>query len=474
MLQNDDAALVADKFHEIHARYQEKSITHRRFKQRDILPLIEKLKSNPAFTVSKIGKSVEGRDIYLIKVGTGKTKVMLWSQMHGDEPTATMAMLDIFNFLGAKDNLDAERTNLLVNTTLYFIPMLNPDGAEVYTRRNALDVDLNRDAVRLQSPEAQLLKKMRDTIKPAFGFNLHDQNPRYTVGRSNKPATISFLAPPYNYEKSVNKVRGNAMRLIVLLHRVLQQYIPGQVAKYSDDFEPRAFGDNIQKWGTSVVLIESGGYRNDPEKQYIRKLNFTAILAGLQAIASQSYEAEKLDAYYDIPENARYLFDLVVRHAQVEKSGQLFHTTDVGINRIEIGFRKREGFYFRSAIDEIGDMSMYYGYEEVDATGMQLVPGKVYPETIQNLEALKAMDLHALLQQGYTTVRLKRYEPAEMVTSLPVQILTGQKIPNYELGLAGNPTFTLQKEGQTHYAIVNGFVYDVIHRKNGVKNSLVE
>ncbi|GAH27551.1 unnamed protein product, partial [marine sediment metagenome] len=58
----------------------------------------------------------------------------------------------------------------------------------------------------------------------------------------------------------------------------IQKYAPGQVGRYNDDFEPRAFGDNIQKWGTSTILIESGGFQNDTEKQEIRKLNYVSIL----------------------------------------------------------------------------------------------------------------------------------------------------------------------------------------------------
>ncbi|MFK7979400.1 MAG: hypothetical protein AB8G86_05435 [Saprospiraceae bacterium] len=80
-----------------------KRVTHRRFKHQDIIPLIERLAA--PFIVSKARKSMEGRAIYQVKIGTGTTKVLLWSQMHGDEPTATMAMMDIFNFFTKDDEL---------------------------------------------------------------------------------------------------------------------------------------------------------------------------------------------------------------------------------------------------------------------------------------------------------------------------------------------------------------------------------
>ena len=62
--------------------------------------------------------------------------------MHGDEPTATAALLDIFNFLSANDSFDSLRKSILQNLEIHFIPMLNPDGAARYQRENAFNIDL--------------------------------------------------------------------------------------------------------------------------------------------------------------------------------------------------------------------------------------------------------------------------------------------------------------------------------------------
>ena len=99
--------------------------------------------------------------------------------------------------------------------------MVNPDGAERFKRRNFYDIDLNRDASRLQCPEAVILKSVFDSLKADFGFNLHDQSHRYSVGNSFRTATISFLAPAYNYEKDFNDVRGNAVKLIGNMYQAL-------------------------------------------------------------------------------------------------------------------------------------------------------------------------------------------------------------------------------------------------------------
>ncbi len=360
---------------EKHSVNIERALYNRRFTHADLQPLILKYKNVEGFEIVEIGKSVQGRVIQRIKIGNGPLKILLWSQMHGDEATATMAIFDIFNLFAKKNEFEQEKSEILKQCTLYFVPMLNPDGAEVFERRNALGIDLNRDAVRLQSPEAILLKKLQNEIKPFFGFNLHDQSLRYAVGNTGKQTTIAFLATAYNEAREVNEVRKRSMQLIVSMNRILQEFIPEQVARFSDEFEPRAFGDNIQKWGTSLVLIESGGYKNDTEKQFIRKLNFVTIMASLHAIAIGNYETENIVEYNKIPENNRVLFDLLIRNASAIIEGKTV-TLDIGINKEEVAAKNGRKFNVKATIEDLGDLSTFYGIEEIDATGLDILSEK--------------------------------------------------------------------------------------------------
>jgi hypothetical protein len=91
---------LARRLFNAHQTFREVSLTQRRFKQKDILPLISKRQGNPQYQIEKVGESFEGRSIQMIKVGNGKKKVLLWSQMHGDEPTATMASFRHFQLSG--------------------------------------------------------------------------------------------------------------------------------------------------------------------------------------------------------------------------------------------------------------------------------------------------------------------------------------------------------------------------------------
>ncbi len=453
--------------------YQEKTINKRRIKHHEIQPLINSLKSENGFEVNILGKSIEGRTISMISIGSGKTNILLWSQMHGDEPTATMAILDIFNYL--KTNKE-----ILQNVKLHFIPMLNPDGAEKFNRRNAIGIDINRDAQRLQSPESKILKAARDSLNADFGFNLHDQSKYYNAEQTENPATISFLAPAYNYEKSINNVRGNAMKIIVEMNAVIQQYAPGQVGRYSDDFEPRAFGDNIQKWGTSTILVESGGYKNDAEKQFIRKLNYIALLKAIQTISKSTYKNIKVSDYEKIPKNDRKLFDLKITNVTFTYLG-VNYKVDLGINNIEKDNKEHTDFYYIGRINDIGDLSTYYGYKTLDAKDLTFKIGETYPKIISNSIDLEDMNFEEIIQKGYTSIGLGSIPENIKYTNYPINIINIKNIaisknnaPKSPLQFGKNPTFLLTKNNQVIFAIINGFIYDIKNGKNYIKNGIVK
>ncbi|WP_396634488.1 M14 metallopeptidase family protein [Maribacter sp. R86514] len=463
---------ITTQLYDTYENYKESTIGKRRIKRNDIQPLIDKFSANAKFKVNTVGKSIGGKDLSLISIGTGETNVFLWSQMHGNEPTATQAIFDILNFFESAD-FKAEKDAILTNLTVHFLPMLNPDGAELYQRRNLLGIDINRDALRLQSPESQTLKRVRDSLNADFGFNLHDQSTYYNAERTEKPATISYLAPAYNYEKDINETRGNAMKIIVFMNDILQKYAPGQVGRYNDDFEPRAFGDNIQKWGTSTILIESGGFPEDVEKQEIRKLNYTSILSAIYTIAQKSYEAIDIDEYEKIPENDRKLFDLKIVGANYELMGNTYKI-DIGMNQIEVDYPDHNSFWYSSRILDQGDLSTYYGYETLDATGYTIKQAKVYPKTLKNFNDVQGLNFTDILKQGYGYLRLSSFPAKNINSPYPVHLI-GEKytVPELNLMPGINPTFFLEKDGVIAYAVINGFLVDLNKPQIQVPNAMI-
>jgi len=441
--------------------FKETSIIHRRFKHSELVPLLEKLPDR-GFTVEQAGQSYQGRSIHLVSIGRGPKTALLWSQMHGNEATATMAMLDIFNYLSQTDSETVQQ--LLDQLTIYFIPMLNPDGAELFQRRTSQGFDMNRDALSLQCPESRLLKEVRDRLQPDFGFNLHDQNIYYNVGNSPKPATISFLAPAYNEEKEVNQQRENAMKVIAVMNEALQNIIPGQVGKYDDTFEPRAFGDNIQKWGTSTILIESGGYADDPEKQFIRQLNFVAIISGLSAIGNEQYTGMEVSKYWDIPFNRSNLNDVIIRKVRFEGNGRDAFYADIAIRREEHHHQGSPPLYYKGTIEDLGDLSTQFGYQEITEEQLVYEKGKIYPNELSDRQAVKSLGVAGLLQQGYTYIRVEQEQQQQQeqrTYELPFDLITNEMESVEGLNVDQPATFLLLKNGAVKYAVINGFVHEI-------------
>jgi hypothetical protein len=371
--------------------YKVGEITSRRFTQEKLLHWLKPFGDKGLFETEPLGTSAEGRTISLLKLGNGSKKVFLWSQMHGDESTATMALLDLFAFLSLHPAHEAT-TSILRNLNLLVLPMLNPDGAERFQRRTSQEIDMNRDALALVTPEARILKETRDRYRPEYGFNLHDQDPRFTVGSTKNVTTIALLAPALNEERSDNAVRIRAKHVAAVAAEVLQQIIPGHVAKYDDTFEPRAFGDNIQRWGTSTVLVESGGWPGDRDKMFIRKLNCVALLTTLVAISGESYAGSDIGIYERLPLNSKNLYDLIVRGARVQTASQgISISADIAFNVEEQVDKNSGAIQLIGKIVDLGDLTTYGSFEEIQAGGMVLDYGKIYLDAVYPLEEIRRL-----------------------------------------------------------------------------------
>ena len=350
-------------------QYRNPGITERRFTHETFWRSVENSIHAPALRYETIGRSVLGREIRAVTFGSGPTRVLLWSQMHGDEATATMALADLFRFFAEGTNQPLHR-RLARELTVTFVPMLNPDGTELFQRQNAIGIDINRDARRQVTPEARALKALRDRFNPQFGFNLHDQNARTRAGTRGVGSGIALLPPAYDEAKSYNDVRSRARLVAATLATTFSYEIPGRVAKYDDEYNPRAFGDLMQEWGTSTVLIESGALPNDPQKQRLRTLNAAAILIALDAIATGGYASADPSAYESLPFNAGGAFDLLVRGAMLVLENRPPMLVDLAINYDDAVARTG------GRIRDVGDLADVVAIDTLDVPGLFLHPSQ--------------------------------------------------------------------------------------------------
>lgn len=342
-------------------------------RHKDLQKYLEGLKKR-GIKIDEVGRSFANREIYQIEWGKGPLKIFLWSQMHGDEPTATSALIDLFTILNRKRGKQWVK-NLEKTVTIRAVPMLNPDGAEIYTRRNLQGIDINRDARDLKTPEARLLKKLRDDWSPEIGFNLHNQNSLTTVGQTPKQAAISFLVVYSDEAKTTSEGHERNKRLVSAMIAAIQPYIPGHIAKYDDEYTATAFGDNFSAWGTPVILIETGALYGRNE-MYLVKMNFIAILTALKSLADGSEKTFSPAGYDALSGNSSgRLMNIIFRGASLPQPGTTdVQPADIGIN-LE---RRRAEFAPSGTVRRIGDLAGVAALEEYDASGFNVV-GRFQP-----------------------------------------------------------------------------------------------
>ncbi len=337
-------------------------IIHGRYITLDsIEPLLQKLNTNNQLKI--IGKSVLGKSIYSYEIGEGKTKIFFWSQMHGNESTTTKALFDFLNVLQSGSQLAQQ---LLSAFTFYSIPMLNPDGAALYTRENANKVDLNRDSQDLTQPESKLLRAIFESFKPDFCFNLHDQRTIFGVSDTGKPATLSFLAPSYNEEREINESRLKAINLIASVNEVLQEYLPGQIGRFDDSFNINCIGDTFQYLGVPTLLFEAGHFANDYEREETRKYVFMALISSFKILSENVIVSNGIDKYLNIPQNKVVFYDFMYKNIKINYDGIEIITNFASQYKEEL---IENQICFNAYVSQIGNLDDYFGHFEYDAKG---------------------------------------------------------------------------------------------------------
>jgi hypothetical protein len=324
-----------------------------------IEPLLMQFNSDNQVQI--IGQSVLGKPIYKYEIGTGKTKVLLWSQMHGNESTTTKALFDFLNLLNGNSDL---AKNLLSEFTFCCLPMLNPDGAFLYTRENANGIDLNRDAQNLTQPESKLLRSTFESFKPDFCYNLHDQRTIYGIeSEAIKPATVSFLAPAYNENRDINEVRTKAIQVIVAMNKILQEFIPNQVGRFDDSFNINCVGDTFQFLNVPTILIEAGHFQGDYDREFTRKFVFIALVEGLKKIYENDIVCNKIEDYMNIPHNKICFYDFIYKNIKINYDNNKI------ITNFALQFKEElidNQLVFNAYTAAIGDLEGFSGHFECD------------------------------------------------------------------------------------------------------------
>ena len=332
-------------------------LKHRYVTNSHIEPLLNCLSKK--FTQTVLGNSEAGLPIHGLQVGSGSKRILIWSQMHGNESTTTKALFDAFNYF------DLEDYKLLLSTcTLCIIPILNPDGAAAYTRLNANQIDLNRDANDLSQSESKILRQTYQNFKPDFCFNMHGQRTIFSAGKTNNSAVLSFLSPSENTERSLTPTRQQAMEVIQFMNQELQEFLPNQIGRYDDGFNSNCVGDYFQSQGTPTVLFESGHFPKDYPREETRKYTALALMLALDYISTNEVSGERYKPYFEIPENEKLFYDIIIRNALLDPQKPNV-ITDIGIQYTEV--LELDKISFKPKVAIVGDLKENHGHLEIDA-----------------------------------------------------------------------------------------------------------
>jgi len=239
------------------------------------------------------------------------------------------------------------------------------------------------------------------------------------------------------------------MQLISYLYQINQKYIPNHTGRYNDDFEPRAFGDNIQKWGTKLILIETGGFKNDPEKQLGRKLNFVLIGSALEAIQKGIHKAIPVEQYSQIPRNDRNLFDLKIEKVQ-KWVHDTYYTVDLGYYLEKSNQADENQTDYQVVLEDQGDLSTYTGYENFNAEGLKILFPKVYEGRVKSSDHEKS-----LLQEGF--LYFKKAPSRKYLPTTMFQLNDGVE---QEWSLE-NTYFLINELNQPKYLFLKGQILDL-------------
>ncbi len=258
-----------------------------------------------------IGKSVQGRKIPALFFTTNKKfaahrdkkpLVLVYCQQHGNEPSGKEAALMI-----ARDLLTT-RKELLERFDLILVPQVNPDGSEMLQRRNAHNMDLNRNHVVLSEPESQALHQLFLVWKPEITLDVHEYNcirkawikhgyikaaDEMVGGVTNlniDPSLIGFTRKVFIPETG-KAIRGKGFTF----HRyTVGMPFQGNVLRHSTT----AINDGRQSMGiyNTLSFIIEGRRFADPRQNIRHRVlgQQAAILSFLQTVAAHSAEMSAL------------------------------------------------------------------------------------------------------------------------------------------------------------------------------------
>lgn len=287
----------------------------------DVAAFCEELaKASPLVKLSTFGTSQEGRKLPLLVIAdppvatpeeaakSGKLVVLAFANIHAGEVDGKEALLML-----ARDLTAQKGHPLLKDLVILMVPILNADGNEkidprnrrsqngpadgVGTRENAQGFDLNRDFVKLESPEIRALVKLLNTWDPAVTIDCH------TTNGSRHRFTLTYDGPryPLGDPKMAELVDGKMFPDITKRVKAATGFDISPYGNFSQDrtkwetypASPRFGVQYVAARGRVCILSESYSYATFKDRV---KASYAFVKAILESSAANAKELRDLFA----------------------------------------------------------------------------------------------------------------------------------------------------------------------------------
>jgi len=258
-------------------------------------------RSRGAMELEVIGKSNEGRDLYLARVGTGPKKVMIVTQQHGDEVHGTEAALHFLNSI-----IGSKYADLREEVTVLVLPKINPDGSDRIQRQNhdpgcvdpfcleGVGYDMNRfhdPAMPLDEnpvPEAVAMREAHARYQPDVVLDYHNQFSY--VSDDGDMITMSLMWP---LNENVDpQVVDDSKRATAIIAGAVSDYAHAEVTKFPGGTAPAIGRNAYGLLGSATVLIEQRGQEEMGQKGigYLVKQAYVSMFSVVQALADGTFD----------------------------------------------------------------------------------------------------------------------------------------------------------------------------------------
>lgn len=147
----------------------------------EIMHFLDSLQQvNENLRLDTAGFSVKGKPIPLVSFritedpteDNEKPYVFLFAQQHGNEPSGKEGLL-----LLIEDLAQGRLNDVLDSVNLLLMPQVNPDGGDQHQRRNANDIDLNRDHLLMSALETRAVERVFEKYRPVVSVDIHEYYP---------------------------------------------------------------------------------------------------------------------------------------------------------------------------------------------------------------------------------------------------------------------------------------------------------